>query len=284
MNVKLFTVIACLLLITACGTFSQSAATPASPTLPTSPPTTPPPAPSASPSPAQPSAAPSVVINPPTAPAPTPAAPVALSGDGEKLQRMITVADARLTSYKYFYSDRRQGSGIKFPIVGDYQIKGDRIRIDITPVEELSARQANMGNTDASVYQPTLYGDDHYDQFFLNTATRKAYARCDNQLCKNRGGITPVSYEDFSRKTPLDWRKEIPLDTVDLIDSKQIQGQDITRVTYTADGTLITQWLEEYSMLPVQVDVGNEQEGYTIHFVNLAPNSVSDAVFAGVSI
>lgn len=210
--------------------------------------------------------------------------PATLSADGEKLKRMIATADARLKSYQYFYSDRRPNANIKFPIIGDYKIKGDRIRIDIKLVEELSARQANVANSDVSIYQPALYGGDHYDQFFLNTATGKAYARCDNQLCKNRGGIVPVSYEDFSRKTPMDWRNEIPLDTVDILDSKQIQGQDITRVTYTADGTPITQWLEEYSMLPVQVDVGDEKTKYTTHFVNLAPNSVSDAVFVGVSV
>ena len=275
MNAKLFTVIIGLMLITACGGFGQEAPAPA--------PAPPAPAPVA-PQPPQPSAPPSVVVNPPVAPVQTPPAPATLSADGEKLKRMIATADARLKSYKYFYSDRRPESGIKFPIIGDYQVKGDRIRIDIKPVEELSARQANLGNTDASVYQPTLYGDDHYDQFFLNTATRKAYARCDNSLCKNRGGVVPVSYDDFTRKTPMDWRIEIPLDTVDILDSKQIQGQDITRVTYTADGILIMQWLEEYSMLPTRVDVGDEQTGYTIHFVNLAPNSVSDAVFAGVSI
>lgn len=207
-----------------------------------------------------------------------------LSADGKKLQGLIDIADKKLKSYQYFYSDRRVGNPVKFPIWGNFKVKGDRIRIDITPVEEMSARLANLANSDQSLYQPQLYGDDYYDQFFLNTATQKAIARCDNVLCRKHAAIAPVNYADFYRKTPMDWRKEIPLDSVRIIDSKQIQGQSIIRVTYQQDGEPMTQWLEQYAMLPIRVDVGDEENGYTINFVDFAPNAVSDKEFEGVQI
>ena len=226
-----------------------------------------------------------VQVIPAVTPTGVPPAPSGLSPDGKKLRAQIKIADEKLNSYQYFYSDRRPDSNYKFPIWGFFKVKGDRIRLDITPVEELSARLAGMGNTDRSLYQPNLYGDDYYNQFFLNMATQKAYARCDNSLCRNRAQIAPVRFEDFYRKTPMDWRREIPLETVRIIDSKQIQGQSIIRVIYERDGEQITQWLEQYAMLPIRVDIGDpEDDGYTIHFLDFAPNSVSDTEFEGVPI
>lgn len=190
----------------------------------------------------------------------------------------------RLKSYKYLYRDPRHDPSLVFPYSAEFFVKGNRMKASLlTPDEEVSARLANVGQTDTIVYRKLLYDDESYfDTLFFNLDVKKAVGSCLNNQCQYQGNAIPLRFADYIRKTPLDWTREIPLPGATIYEEKMIESKRITKVEYTKEGTRIILWLEDYSGLPLRVEFPDDitkGDLNILRFDTLSVNSVRDSDF-----
>lgn len=134
-------------------------------------------------------------------------------------------------------------------------------------------------------YEPTIL-QDYWDTVFLNPATQEAKIYClDKSRCQSKevdklNKTEEVSYDEYKKKTPTDWAKEIPNDAK-LIGPELLDKKTVTKFEYTSpDGTKYSIWLDTTYGLPMQV-VLEQADGTKIKHLyrDMKINTEKDADF-----
>lgn len=133
-----------------------------------------------------------------------------------KLLDKVHSVDRADENYYYLYSDPISGSEAY-----EFYVKGDKMRIDLFDPVEKSA-------------------DWQFNTVYLDRSTKQAEGYCmkkNTVTCFNGQGPFDVDYDDYIRKTPLDWMKDI--DYLQYVGSEEVLGRQITHATFE-DGPFTT--------------------------------------------
>ncbi|MEK6874665.1 MAG: hypothetical protein AABX52_02855 [Nanoarchaeota archaeon] len=167
--------------------------------------------------------------------------------------RTITLADQKIKSYEFYYSPPPDN------LARDrYYIKGNRIRIFKYATNVVQHR-------------------DYYDNVYIDTTTKTAIGLCQSQdaRCKDHNKRFNLSYETAMIKLPYQWLKEIT--TGNISGSESLFDRTTKKIMYTKNGIQYSQWIDEYSGLPLRILVEEpNKSAYKYEFKDLAINSVLD--------
>ena len=238
-----------LILMAACQQQPPAASTPTAPESASSP--------ASSSAPSSSSASPASVPSAPASIAPSaapitvdPVPSVAMSTD---LKKILLRADAKVKSYEFYYSPPPDN------LPRDrYYVKGNKIHI-------VGYRVNVVKNA------------EYYDNLYIDVGAKTARAFClgADMRCRKMGKEFAVDYDDVMIKLPYQWVKEISYG--DIAGSEQLFDRQTKKVVYDKDGIRYSQWIDEFSGLPLRVKVeapGKNAE--TFEFKDLAINSVLD--------
>ena len=160
-----------------------------------------------------------------------------------ELKELMDKLNRKVKNYKYTYGVPPLSTEINIYSVQLKNSKGEEdylIRIDLYD------------------YEPTML-QDYWDTVFLNPAVQEAKVYClDKSRCQSKeinklNKTEEVSYNEYYKKTPTDWAKEIPNDAK-LIGPELLDKKTVTKFEYTSpEGTKNTIWLDTTYGLPMQV-------------------------------
>lgn len=203
-----------------------------------------------------------------------------MAKEQKKIADFRTSAQGKVKSFKYIFRDIRSDPSITFPFDGQYYVKGDLMKVVIlTPDTEISARQANVHDSDVVLYKKQLYGENYFDAIYFNTNARTALGVCeDRKLCSVPGKQIQLDYNAMYKKTPLDWLLEVDPLNAKIVEEKMIENRIIDKVQYLKDGKPVLLWIEQYSGLPIEVDYTvADGTTTTLKYESLAVNTVTDS-------
>ncbi len=133
-------------------------------------------------------------------------------------------------------------------------------------------------------YEPKKL-EDYWDTVFLNLKTKEAEMFCiDRTLCQSqnidkRDQKETVEFDEYFKKTPFDWAKEIPANAK-IIGPELLEGRTVTRFEYTGtDGTIFNIWVDNTYGVPMQVEAAANGEELHYLFRDMTFNSGKDEDF-----
>lgn len=223
----------------------------------------PPPAPAPTPPPVVPAPKPSLPPIQPTeteadiGPAPKISQASLTDPLSEEAKVLIAKADEKIKSYDFMYAPPPDN------LARDkYYIKGTQMKIELF---------------DRGWFNP----DTHMTAVYIDASTKTATGFCeDNRLthCPDPNRRFPASYDTYSVKTPYQWLKEIQYGV--LGQGEKLNERMTQKISYSKGESVVEQWLDEYSGLPMRVRITNSTGQYAYDFRDVNINSVTDTVFA----
>lgn len=123
--------------------------------------------------------------------------------------------------------------------------------------------------------------DTYFDNIFIDTSAKTAVGVCLSQRttrCAEAGQEFEVAYDDVMVKTPYQWLKSVS-GTPKIISTELLYDRKMDVIEYKSGGKTIRQWIDQFSGLPVRVQVGEDKNSRT-EFRYLAINSVTEEEIA----
>jgi len=166
----------------------------------------------------------------------------------KELQDLLSRADQKLKSYRYLeliLPDKKQPDTIS--------VKGTKIKIRLYE------------------YDP-YFPENYMDTVYLDTAAKTIVGRCESrQRCiwtrgdNTKKEWTDLSYDQYRRKTPYEWLKDVPA-TVRILGPEVHESRATTKVEYDDAGKLVTMWIDDSYGIPVEVWV-TPSSGETVQYL-----------------
>jgi hypothetical protein len=209
--------------------------------------------PAAQPAPAAPAA------QPVAQPGPTPVVTAPVPTVSKELQDLLSRADQRVKSYKYLeliLPDKKQPDTIS--------VKGSKVKVKLYEYEP---------------YIPKEY----FDTIYLDTATQTAIGRCETKArCvwaqgdNTKRAWTNLDYNQFRRKTPYEFVKEVP-STATIMGPEVHFNRGTTRIQYDDAGKLVDMWIDDSYGLPVEISITTSDGKVTSYkFNDMTFNGLAD--------
>jgi hypothetical protein len=115
----------------------------------------------------------------------------------------------------------------------------------------------------------------YYDTVFVDTVAETAKAYClkeDSILCKGWEQGKDMPYEEFVIKLPHEYIEEIEQATK--VGSETLYDRRTYKLTYRVEGMLHTAWVDEYSGIPLRVQIGESRDSPKWEFREVGVNGV----------
>jgi hypothetical protein len=150
--------------------------------------------------------------------------------------KKIIDQNSKLKSMNYYYyeTDGAQGYG--------YYIKGSNVKVILAG---------------SSIYK----AENLFDTVYLDLNVKSAFGYCLNrQRCGPNPSIKTLNFNDYYRKTPLDWVQEITSGSK--TGEEQIGGRDTYIISFSRAGTDYKVWLDTYFGVPLKFQEGQKTYEY----------------------
>jgi len=192
-------------------------------------------------------------------PEPKPVPTVEAKEMSAEMKDLLSKADKKVQSFSYLYADPMTEGRY----LDTYNIKGSKIRVDLFPTD------------------PYII-DDYFDTVYLDAADKSATARCEEEKrcmshnTDNTGKVFEASFDDFYKKTPYEWLKEVTY--AEIVGPEVVESRSATKVKIPGEAMTTYMWLSDTYGLPLKVviekDDGTKE---TYGFKDFVMNSLKDA-------
>jgi hypothetical protein len=155
----------------------------------------------------------------------------------ETIQKIVDKADRRTESMVYLYgSPETEGR-----FLDTYNIRGTKIRVDL--------------------YEDNYYvTEGYFDTVYLDTVAKTAKGQCLNgRRCissqvDNTGKLFDADYDEYLRKTPFDWVKEIK-PTAEFVGPEVVDRRSVSKIKYEEGDKTVEMWLDDSYGVPLQLKI-----------------------------
>lgn len=176
----------------------------------------------------------------------------------EKVKELVNKAKTKLTSVSYLYGGPENDGRF----LDTYHIRGKKTKIKL--------------------YEDNYYvHEDYFDTVYLDTAQKTATARCEHKRrcisanTDNTKKIFGVNYDDYRRKTPMEWLNE--LKTAEIVGPEIMEKRSTLKVKSEQNNKITEMWLDESYGIPVQVEITYPDEKTEMYqFTNLQFNTLKE--------
>lgn len=174
-----------------------------------------------------------------------------------ELKQLLSKVGTEVKSYTYIYGEPPLNR-----LLDTYYVKGDKIKIKL--------------------YEQDPYKiENYFDTVFLDTSekTAKGYClnkkRCILHAADNTKKVFDLNYEDYSRKTPVDWAKEIQ--TGEIKGKSVYESRSTVQVETKEGDKMVSYWLDERYGLPLKIVIAYDDGSEEIYlFRDMTINSLKD--------
>lgn len=175
-----------------------------------------------------------------------------------ELRDLLQKSDTELKSMSYVYAETPDNNGFH-----TYSIKGTNIKVDLFEKNDYVA-------------------DDYFNVVYLDTTTETAQATCENKRrcltpnIDNTNRIYPADYEEYRKKTPYEWIKEV--DYAEIVGREMIGHYSVTKIQSREDDLLTEMWVDTRYGVPHKIRVTtSDGKEKTYHFRNMMFNTLRDS-------
>ena len=177
----------------------------------------------------------------------------------EAIKTIVDKADRRTESMAYLYgSPETEGR-----FMDTYNIRGTKIRVDL--------------------YEDNYYvTEGYFDTVYLDTTTKTAKGQCLNgRRCisaqvDNTGKLFDADYDEYLRKTPFDWAKDIK-PTSEVVGPEVVDRRSVTKIKYEDGNKTVEMWLDDSYGVPLQVKIVYPNETEELYSFTNAEFNTLDA-------
>lgn len=176
----------------------------------------------------------------------------------EQLKELLALADQKVKSYRYLLGEPPENH-----LLDTYFIKGNKVRINLFEYDP---------------YDPETYFDNVYLDYDAKTAFGycQSRKRCINKQADNTKKKWELNFEDYIKKTPYEWLKEVP-------DSAKITGPQVheSRTTLVVEfergGSKFKYWIDDTYGMPVKIEKITAGQKEMWNFNDFLANTLKDS-------
>lgn len=170
-----------------------------------------------------------------------------------EVKEILERADKKVKSFSYYYSEPPT-----LTAADKFFVKGTKMMIKLYEPQQFDKR----------IYFDTVY---------LDTAAKTAVAYCEDPSdvrCPDKSREFDVDYDDYFRKTPYMWVKEITY--AQKIGEEQLDQRDVDTLQYEEGGKTVTVWVNTFYGLAQKVVVEQGGSEHMCLFTDLNVNKLDD--------
>lgn len=125
--------------------------------------------------------------------------------------------------------------------------------------------------------------DTYFDTVYLDTVAKTALGRCENRKrCiwprgdNTKKEWTGLSYDQYRRKTPYEWVKQVPA-AARILGPEIHENRGTTKIEYDDAGKLVQMWIDDTYGVPLEVRIVTSDGQETRYLFNdMQFNHLSD--------